>query len=192
MNKAQLRAEMRAMRRGLAQEAQWAASQAVFERIAAYEPYRQAQTVMAYAAVRGELSLETVIADVLAGGKALLLPRCEAPGIMTARRIRSMDDLAAGTYGLMEPKESCEISDPKEIDLIFVPGVAFDRRGHRLGQGGGYYDRFLKESGARRVGVCHDLALLESVPFDRHDIGMDDVITPGGIFSAGEFCDRRT
>lgn len=183
---------MRALRRSLANEAQTAAAQAVFERISAYEPYRQAGTVMAYAAVRGELSLEMVMADVLASGKALLLPRCEAPGIMTARRIRSMDDLAAGTYGLMEPKESCEISDPKEIDLIFVPGVAFDHEGHRLGQGGGYYDRFLKACSAHRAGVCHDFAWIDIVPFEQHDIRMDDVITPGGVFSTGEFCDRRT
>lgn len=182
---------MRAMRRSLDEEEQILAARAVFERIMAYEPYRQAGTVMAYVAVQGELRLEMVIKDVLAGGKKLLLPRCEAPGIMTARRISSMEDLVPGTYGLLEPKESCGTADPGEIDLILVPGVAFDREGHRLGQGGGYYDRFLMGSGAHRVGICHDFALLESVPFDAHDIRMDDVITPGGVLSAGKICDRR-
>ena len=133
MNKRELRVRMRGMRRELPAIEQEEAARSVFERIVAYEPYRQAGTVMAYAAVRGELSLAPVIEDILASGRALLLPRCEAPGIMTARRIRSLDDLAPGTYGLPEPKESCEIADPSEIDLIFVPGVAFDGEGHRLG-----------------------------------------------------------
>lgn len=192
MNKKSLRDRMRVMRRSLDDEEQLCVARAVFDRIMGYEPYRQAQTVMAYMAVRGELSLERVIHDALESGKRLVLPRCESPGIMTARRIASLDDLESGAYGLPEPKESCETVNPKEIDLIFVPGAAFDIAGHRLGQGGGYYDRFLAGSAARRAGICHEFALLESVPFEAHDEIMNDIITPGRIYHAGEKCDRRT
>ena len=192
MNKREIRERLRALRRGLSSREKEDAARAVFERIAEYEAYKRARVVMAYIAVRGELSLAPVIADILAGGKTLLLPRCEAPGIMTARIVRAVEDLTPGVFGLLEPKMECRIADPAQIGLILVPGVAFDREGHRIGQGGGYYDRFLGKSGAHRAGVCHDFALLESVPFEAHDLLMDDVITPGGMYSAGKRCDRRT
>lgn len=185
MNKAELRTQMRAQRRMLSADEQKAAAQAVFAQLASFAPYRRARRVMAYMASRGELSLAPVIEDALRSGKTLLLPRCDAPGEMTARRIAGLEDLAQGMYGLLEPKAVCEIAAPQEIDMILVPGVAFDRAGRRLGQGGGYYDRFLKKSGALRVGVCHGFALLDAVPHEAHDERMDFVITPGGIVCTG-------
>ena len=73
----------------------------------------------------------------------------------------------------------CPRVEPAEIDLILVPGTAFDVRGHRIGQGGGYYDRYLNRTRAVRVGVCHDFALLSAVPSEAHDARMDIVVTPG-------------
>lgn len=192
MNKKETRERLRSMRWGLTADEQARAAHALAAQIADYAPYRAAHTVMAYMACRGELSLEAVIGDVLASGRRLALPRCEAPGIMTARLVKSMDDLSSGTYGLLEPKADCPIVDPGEINLVFVPGAAFDREGHRIGQGGGYYDRFLKECSAHRAGVCHGFALLDSVPWEAHDETMDDVITPDGIISMGKQYDRRT
>lgn len=171
------------MRRSLSPGEQEKAARAVFDQLASFSPYSCARTVMAYMASRGELSLEFVIRDVLGSGKMLLLPKCEAPGEMTARRITAMRDLACGAYGLMEPDAACEVI--RKIDLVLVPGVAFDRAGHRLGQGGGYYDRFLHTSGALRVGVCHDAALLDDVPHEAHDETMNFVITPGGVIRTG-------
>ena len=177
---------MREMRRGLSESEQIAASQAVHAHLAAFEPYRASRVVMAYMACRGELCLEPAIGDVLKSGKALVLPRCEADGIMTARRIRAMSDLLPGAYGLLEPGEACEIADPAGIDLILVPGVAFDACGHRLGQGAGYYDRFLPGTRAVCAGICHNFALIDHVPSQAHDIPMDYVITPGGIMTPGK------
>ena len=176
---------MRSMRRNLSSEAQLAAAQAVHAHLAAFAPYQSARVVMAYMACRGELSLEMVICDVLGSEKTLVLPCCEADGIMTARRVCAMSDLSPGAYGLMEPGDDCEIVDPAEIDLILVPGAAFDRMGSRLGQGAGYYDRFLPGTDALCVGVCHDFALLEHVPSQAHDIPMDYVATPAGIVASG-------
>lgn len=186
MNKEAIRREMRALRRGLPQAEQKSAARAVFEQLLAYAPYQRARSVMAYMACRGELSLAPVIDDVLARGKTLLLPRCEAPGMMTARRMQSLAQLAPGAYGLIEPGEDCEIVPAEDIDLILVPGTAFDPTGRRLGQGGGYYDRYLAKTRALRVGVCHGFALLERVPAQAHDARMDAVLTPDGIICLGE------
>ena len=184
--KQELRKAMRAMRRGFSDEAQRIASEAACKRILAFAPYQEADCVMAYVACRGELDVSPVIEDILISGKHLVLPRCEADGIMTARRITSLDQLVSGAYGIPAPQETSEIVPPQEIDFILVPGTAFDRDGYRLGQGGGYYDRFMKETNAMRAGVCHDEALLERVPHEAHDLRMDAVITPGTLLLCGD------
>ncbi|MBR4040338.1 MAG: 5-formyltetrahydrofolate cyclo-ligase [Clostridia bacterium] len=194
MNKGALRDAMRMRRRQLSPDAQQAAAQAVFRHLRGFAPYQKAESVMAYAACRGELSLALVLKDVLESGKALLLPRCEAHGLMTARRITGSGDLSPGAYGLMEPEARCPAAEPGTIGLILVPGAAFDWAGSRIGQGAGYYDRFLPQTNALRVGVCHDFALLDRVEHEAHDIAMDYVITPGGIIRTGEYAtdDGRT
>ena len=185
MNKDELRHAMRARRRALSQEEQRCALQAVYAHVRAFAPYREARSVMAYMACRGELDLSPVIADALAQGKTLLLPRCEAPGIMTARRVTELSQLAAGAYGRMEPAQCCAVFPPEEINLIFVPGTAVDALGGRRGQGGGYYDRCLARTKALRAGVCHDCALIARVPAQAHDMRMDCIFTPGGMRCTG-------
>ena len=164
MNKGELRARMRQARRALSEAAQREAAQAAAARILSLEAYRQARVVMAYMAVRGELALDAVLRDALETGKTLALPRCEGEGVMRAYRVARPSDLRRGAYGIWEPDETCPPIEPDDMDLILVPGTAFDRQGDRLGQGGGYYDRYLAQTRAVRIGVCHDFALLDAVP----------------------------
>lgn len=179
--KALLRKRMRALRRALPQQEQERASGKVCAQILALPQYKSARVVMAYMAGGGELSLKGVIENVLSCKKTLALPRCEVPGVMTARRVQKMGELRPGAYGLLEPDEGCPVIPPGEIDLIFVPGTAFDRRGARLGQGGGYYDRFLPGCAAQRFGVCHDFALTQRLEEEAHDARMNAVIFPSGM-----------
>jgi len=182
MNKEELRACMRAMRRSLSPQAQEKAAQAVFEQLAAFEPYQKSRTVMAYMACRGELSVEGAVFDALRAGKTLLLPRCEEPGIMTARRIRSMDDLEPGAYGLPEPKKSCAVAKPEEIDLILLPGAAFDKAGRRIGMGGSYYDRYLPNCiRAKKILAAFACQQVEEFTPDPWDVPMDEVVTEKGF-----------
>ena len=185
-DKQALRKAMRDMRRGLSRDEQAIAARDAAARLFGFAPYKDAKRVMAYMACRGELSLAPVIEDILIRGKTLLLPRCDAPGVITARRIESLSQLVPGTYGLMEPASESEIVPPAEIDLILVPGTAFDRRGGRIGQGGGYYDRLLEQTDALRAGVCHDFAVIECVPAEQHDAYMDYILTPQGIARCGK------
>lgn len=178
MNKGELRARMRQARRALSEAAQQEAAQAAAARILSLEAYRQARIVMAYMAVRGELALDAVLRDALETGKTLALPRCEGEGVMRAYRVARPSDLRRGAYGIWEPDETCPPIEPDDMDLILVPGTAFDRQGDRLGQGGGYYDRYLVQTRAVRIGVCHDFALLDAVPTQTHDARMDGVVTP--------------
>ena len=186
MTKDELRGQMRRMRRALSEDAQRKAAEAVFVRIAALDAYRSARVVMAYAAAQGELRLDAVLADAWTAGKTLALPRCAQAGVMHAYRVETLDQLRRGAYGIWEPTDACPRVEPEELDLILAPGTAFDICGHRLGQGGGYYDRYLNETRAVRVGVCHDFALLDAVPNEAHDARMDVVVTPSRMIITRE------
>ena len=173
-----LRARLRQARAARTAQEQARDAEAVCVRILALPAYRDARVVMAYAAARGEIALDAVMADALAQGKALALPLCVGPGEMQARRVTAIEQLHPGRYGIMAPADSCPPVVPEDIGLVLVPGVAFDARGGRLGQGGGYYDRFLPQTRALRVGICPETALLESVPMRAHDMRMNAIVTP--------------
>ena len=185
-----LRVRMRAMRRALSQEEQLAATRAVCDHLRMMPVLAQERTVMAYMAARGELSLEPLLVEVLASGRALCLPRCEEAGHMSARRVTALSQLVPGAYGLLEPGEDCPEAAPEDIGVVLVPGTAFDVCGGRIGQGGGYYDRFLPRTRACRIGVCHDFALLGRVPAQAHDQRMDAIVCPSGLTVVHEY--RRT
>ena len=93
--------------------------------------------------------------ETIAAGKTLILPRCAAEHAIDLCVVRSMDDLEAGAYGILEPKKSCALVTAADIDFAVVPCLSFDRKGRRLGQGGGDYDRLRPER--RPLGHCQRL-----------------------------------
>ena len=92
---------------------------------------------------------------------------------MDARRYDPAVPLVRHRFGMLEPGPRRPVAPPEEIDLILVPGLAFDRSGYRLGQGGGYYDRYLPRSRACMVALCRDCFLLSAVPREEHDRPVD-------------------
>jgi len=85
-------------------------------------------------------------------------------------------------FGMLEPAPDLPVIDPATLDLVLVPGVAFDRQGGRLGFGGGYYDRFLPTTPALRVGVTYDECLADVLPCGEHDQCVDWIVTPSDLF----------
>jgi 5-formyltetrahydrofolate cyclo-ligase len=92
------------------------------------------------------------------------------------------DRLVRHRFGMLEPDPDLPEIGPGEIDIVLVPGVAFDWRGGRMGFGGGYYDRFLPTTPALRVGVTYDSCLVDTLPCAEHDQPMDWIVTPDGLF----------
>lgn len=127
---------------------------------------------------------------LLADGSVVAFPRVTGPGVMELVAARSWAELEPGTFGIAEPTGE-EIVDAADLDVILLPGVAFDRRGGRLGFGGGYYDRALERVRAADargkkipflVGVGYHWQLLdEHLPVEDHDVRVDAVVTDRGI-----------
>lgn len=139
--------------------------------------YRAARTVMLYHPLWDEVDTRPMIQRALASGKRVILPTVHGDDIV-AVEVTAATEWREGDFGILEP-----VAPPYEgaIDLIVVPGVAFDRSGGRLGRGKGYYDRFLpKHPEAVRIGICFDFQLVESVPHEPFDLTMHAVIAEGG------------
>ena len=156
-----------------------AASRALCERLARWTTLREAQTILAYLAFRNELDLCPLFERL--PGKRWVVPRIEGDRLVLhpydpARLVRHR-------FGMLEPAADLPVIEPTALDLILVPGVAFDRQGYRLGFGGGYYDRFLATTSALRVGVTYDECLTDVLLRDDHDQPMDWIVTPTRLFA---------
>ena len=136
---------------------------------------REARVVAAYCALPPEPDLGPLL-ERWAGEKTVLLPVTTAEGIRL-RRYGGAGRMRKGRYGILEPDGEEWWEEPGGVDLVIVPGVAFDRAGNRLGHGKAYYDRFLRPLAVRRVGVCFPFQLVDEVPHDDLDCRMDAVLS---------------
>ena len=174
VTKTELRVEMRRIRGSIVDRAErvdslWAAVLAACREL-------DAQTVMAYVGVGSEPDTTGLIELLRASGITVVLPRVEGDCIVAARH-QSSADLIIGRYGIPTPTGSAV--EPVTIDVVVVPGLAFTGGGHRLGQGGGFYDRFLPllRPDATTIGVCFREQLVEQLTTEPHDRRVDLVIS---------------
>jgi len=178
--KNRLRAAIRRHVAALSADERRAASDSIARRVLALAAFCQARAVMLFASMPDEVDTSAIIAGALAAGKRVGLPRCR-PGGHELDVIEIADpaaDPAPGRYGIPEPVGDCLIP-PADLDLVLVPGRAFDRSGNRLGRGAAYYDRFLAGAAARalRCAVCFEGQLLPTVPHDAHDVPVHVIVT---------------
>ena len=140
--------------------------------------FRMARTAMFYLSYDGEVDTREMIEEARLFGKRIVVPVCirESCSIRPAL-LRPEGVLTKGPYGIREPAAKSFV-DIKELDLVIVPGVAFDKDGNRLGRGKGYYDRFLKtlKEDTYTIGLAFDFQILPSLPVTETDIGVDEVI----------------
>lgn len=151
----------------------------VVQRIEQLPDFQQAKVVMLYYPKHHEVDLRALL-ERYADTKTLLLPVTRRNG-MEVRPYLGEEHMVLGKFGIMEPDSPTYVGP---IDLVLIPGVAFDDQCHRLGRGGGYYDRFLRRLvGGTRIGVGFDFQILDEVPHGLLDQRMDAVITPGRIIA---------
>lgn len=182
MQKKEMRELLKLRRENLDRNDCEAADEAILKHLKEMSEYRKAEVIFCYVSTPGEVNTWQLIREALQEEKRIVVPRCEAKGIMEACEISSLDDLEPGRWGIYEPKESCKRIRPDQIDLCAVPCIAADRRGVRLGYGGGYYDRYLPKTRASRAVLCREKMICENLPEESHDCLMDAVITENGCF----------
>lgn len=177
--KKELRRSMLALRKALPETARAERSARIAEHVLALPEYREARTIAAYVAMRGEADPNGIVLDAFAQGKTVVLPRADAArGLLEWAPHRADAPLVRGLLGVAEPAASVAAIDPAAIDLVIVPAVALDERGHRIGMGKGFYDRALLDlTRAVRVGVVFDFQLVAEVPVEAHDLRVTWVVT---------------
>ncbi len=178
--KSQLRNEMRERMKAIPPGEAAEKSQAACSLLIAEPVFRNSRTIMIYLSIPGEVDTRDLATQGWKGGKSVLVPKVDwEHKHMDPVVIRSLDaGVREGRYGIPEPVEG-EPHPLDEIDLIVVPAVAFDRRGYRLGRGGGYYDRFLAHPQVRAVacGLGFEVQVVDQVPTDSHDHPIDMLVT---------------
>lgn len=138
---------------------------------------KEAERIMFYYPLSDEPDIRSVIRKSLSDSKEVFLPALSGERIIPLP-LTDMDKLRKGSMGVMEPDISLDEGvAPQNIQLVVIPGTAFTEDGKRLGRGGGYYDRFLKESGAYSIGVAYAGQICGSIPEEEHDMQVDEVIT---------------
>ncbi|SHE54268.1 5-formyltetrahydrofolate cyclo-ligase [Caloramator proteoclasticus] len=146
-----------------------------------WDKFLNSNSIMIYSAFRNEVETSFLAEEILKEGKVLIYPKTiKSQFKLIPCIVNKIDELTKGEYGILEPKQF-EVIDKKQIDLIFIPGVAFDKNGYRLGYGAGYYDRFLEDFKGIKVGICYDFQIVDDVYKDEHDIKMDYLICEEGI-----------
>ncbi len=161
--------------------------------------WKQARSVGLYMALAGEVATVPLVEQAWQEGKRVYLPRCHKGkrGEMDFIACTSHEDVAVGAYGIIEPKAELAVRTEAilsaqngvwDLDLLLVPGVAFDTQGYRIGFGGGYYDRFLQrvyapttQQRTRCLGVAFTWQVVKSVPFDAWDMPMHGLLTEEGV-----------
>jgi 5-formyltetrahydrofolate cyclo-ligase len=181
-SKARLRQQLRQRRQALTHSQQQNAARQLCTRFTRLSCFRQSQYLALYCANDGEIDLQQLLHAAWRARKHTFLPVITGVGQMEFRRYRAGEKLTVNRYGIAEPRASREVIAALELDLIITPLVGFDRGGHRLGMGGGYYDRALERSSRRSnkpllIGAAHSFQELEEVPTNSWDKRLQGVVT---------------
>ncbi len=153
------------------------ASLRIMERFTELSEYADTKVLLAYVDAKREVETRLLMHQAWKDGKKVAAPRVDGNGIMYYYYIENLEDLEPGSFGIMEPKQTCALCETEE-GLLLMPGVAFDIRCHRVGYGGGYYDRYLeKHPGLVHIALAFEFQVFDEVPWEIHDILPEMIVT---------------
>lgn len=180
--KKEFRKKMLALRDAAAAEVRAESSKLICENLFKFPLFTESKTVMFFVSFRSEVETLPMIEGAIAAGMRVVVPvtQLENGTLLPSLLLNCEDDLVSGTYGVLEPKpEAVRPIDSLEIDMVMMPGAAFDRSGGRIGYGGGFYDRFIENLRPDVVlaALAFDFQVVDSVPTEAHDRKIHYVIT---------------
>jgi 5-formyltetrahydrofolate cyclo-ligase len=144
------------------------------------------RSIAVYSPIQNEIETAAIRDHALASGKRVFYPRCTAENVLELVEIGSVAELAIGRFGILEPTGEQRLAKDQEELVVFVPGVAFDLRGNRLGRGEGWYDRLIAKLGrATFVALAYDFQIVDGVPAEEWDQRVHYLITERRIVDCG-------
>jgi len=157
-------------------------SKSIKEKLFLLPEFINAKTIAFYVSKGSEVFTHNIIKELL-GEKRILVPKTMDNEIVFSE-IDSFDELKPGRFDILEPVEIKEVNHD-EIDLIIVPGIVFDKKGHRIGYGYGYYDKILKKINCKKIGLAFSLQIVDNIPKEEYDVAVDKVITEEEVIDCG-------
>ncbi len=143
--------------------------------------FKKSKNILTYVSFNNEVDTISIIKELLTKKeKNVLVPYVDKDKLVQISKINSFDDLEPKTFGILEPRENkIKNFDINELDLVVVPGIAFDKNGHRIGYGYGYYDKFLKNlnKNTAKIALAFDFQIVDKIPEEKHDVPMDIIVT---------------
>lgn len=190
MDKKEVRKSILKERAKLKPETHDAYSQKIMELVASTTYYKNSNTIMCFVNFGSELDTKIILQRALLDGKKVAVPiAIHETKELTPSIITSLDELEPGYFNILTPKEEfIRPIEPSEIDLVLVPGVAFDHHGYRVGYGGGFYDRFLPKlrNDTKKIAIGFSLQILDKVPREEFDKPVDMIISEKGLLPCDE------
>ena len=176
MEKSEIRRKIKSMKALMLESEKLEAAQCVFDMLENSAAFMLAEKILMYHSLPDELPTHSFL-NKWSGRKKFYLPRVNGVNLEILPYHESRLEL--GAFHIEEPTGNDTV-DADDIELVVVPGVAYDEAGNRLGRGKGFYDRLLSSIKATKVGVAFDFQMVESIPAEEHDVTMDIVISPSG------------
>lgn len=179
--KKDIRAEVKRRRKEADEAVLHEHSLRILERFTALPAYRDASLLLAYVDAKREVETRLLMSKAWEDGKKVAAPRVDGDGVMHYYYLDSFDGLEPGSFGIMEPRKDCLLCEAEE-GLLLMPGVAFDEHCHRVGYGGGYYDRYLeKHPRLVHIALAFEFQIFPEVPYEEHDICPEQIVTENRI-----------
>lgn len=156
----------------------------IIEKLMMNETYKSARGIFIYIGFGSEINTKIIIREALNSGKEVYVPKVIKKEMILIK-IDSLENLVTSSYRILEPIGDKSDLDVNKLDLIVMPGVAFDKSGNRLGYGGGYYDKFLEQNKieCKKIALSYDFQVLEKLEVEEHDIKVDLIITENQVIN---------
>lgn len=156
-------------------------SEEIIDNLIGLKSFKEASNVVLYYPIKNEVRTQAIFESANELGKVIYFPRAQGT-ILEFRKIKYLAELKIGRFGVPEPSHDSPRAEDDNIDLIFIPGIAFDRSGVRIGYGKGYYDRAVSKIDIKkRIGLAYDFQVVESIPIERYDERVGIIATDSGV-----------
>lgn len=153
----------------------------ILKRLGSFDEFKRAKEFFTYLSHKGEVATDAIVAKFI-NKKKIVVPRISGK-LLHLHELHEKAEFVKGRFGIREPKNCARKAKRGTVDVALIPGIAFDETGHRIGFGGGYFDRFLKKLRCTTIGLAYEFQIIEKVPTHKYDVPVDYIVTEDRIIN---------